>query len=187
MPIKAVRGVRDILPAEAPRWPGGRSTSSAANRPFSLALGFSVPEFRFPYLLDHSLPGSTIRARRLIEAPWPRFRVISRPGPAPSATPARWPLGPGTRPALTEVDLERIVTSKRERLHLRPFTAARHPGDDRPEEQGQVEGRARHVVGDGADAIQKVPHVGHPRVTHWTTPARDRRHPSSPSSRSRRG
>src|SRR3990167_5794720 len=114
MPIKAVRGVRDILPAEA----RGRSTFSAANRPFSLALGFSVPEFRFPYVLDHSVPGSTIRARRLIEAPWPRFRVISRPGPAPSATPARRPLGPGTRPALTEVELERIVTSKRERLRL---------------------------------------------------------------------
>jgi len=112
MPIKAVRGVRDILPAEA----RGRSTFSAANRPFSLALGFSVPEFRFPYVLDHSVPGSTIRARRLIEAPWPRFRVISRPGPAPSATPARRPLGPGTCPALTEVELERIVTSKRERL-----------------------------------------------------------------------
>lgn len=49
-------------------------------------------------------------------------------------------------------------------------SAARYPGDDGPEEQCQVEGRARHVT-QRAGTIQVVPHVRHPGIPDSTSPS----------------
>ena len=86
------------------------------SRRFSPGLAFSVPEFRFPYGL--ASPGLWPPRRRSPRAPGFRVRLAA-PAQAGAASKRCLPspdLGPGTRSAVAEVQVEQNVTSKGERL-----------------------------------------------------------------------